>query len=390
MDIVRRDSTTCCGIVPPHILNALAGRREERGREERGGEERARTDRVRAAALRTLDQDATFRAQRAATRGLRRAGWGGGMLAARAGRGAVGTGGLDRTIYDANNTRRLPGSEVRAEGDPPTDDVAVDEAYDYMGDTYAFYSTAYERNSIDDAGMPLIGTAHYDVDYDNAFWNGSQMVYGDGDGEVFNRFTISVDVIGHELTHGVTELEAGLMYRGQSGALNESVSDVFGSLVKQAVLDQTADQADWLIGQGLLTDQVNGVALRSMAEPGTAYDDEALGGKDPQPADMSGYVHTAQDNGGVHINSGIPNRAFYLAAADIGGHAWESAGRIWYETLLSPALRPFAQFSAFATLTVQTAQQLFGSSSKEAQSVRDAWDGVGVGVAARARFAVGM
>jgi Zn-dependent metalloprotease len=385
VDIVRPDGRACCGIVPPHILEALAER----------GEGRAR-----ASAQRTLDQDTLFRRNRATTRTLHQSGLGGaveGQLRARAGDWRA-TGGLDRTIFDAQNTRRLPGLEVRGEGDGPVDDPTADEAhnlapneaYDYMGDTYTFYSTVYDRDSIDGAGLPLLGTVHYDVDYDNAFWDGTQMVYGDGDGEVFNRFTISVDVIGHELTHGVTEREAGLIYRGQSGALNESVSDVFGSLVKQAVLDQTADQADWLIGEGLLTDQVNGVALRSMAEPGTAYDDEALGGKDPQPADMSGYVHTAQDSGGVHINSGIPNRAFYLAAVEIGGYAWESAGRVWYETLLTPALRPFAQFSAFAGLTVHTAQSLFGSSSMEAQAVRDAWDEVGVRPAVRvARIAAG-
>jgi Zn-dependent metalloprotease len=353
--------------VPPHILRSLAERGEGR---------------VRASAQRTLDQDSSFRGERAATRALLQAGLGGGgglidsQLMGRARRRASARG-LDRTIHDAHTTRRLPGSEVRGEGDDPTDDVTVDEAYDYMGDTYVFYSTVFDRNSIDDAGMPLLGTVHYDVDYDNAFWDGTQMVYGDGDGEVFNRFTISVDVIGHELTHGVTEREAGLIYRGQAGALNESVSDVFGSLIKQAILGQTAEQADWLIGEGLLTDQVNGVALRSMAEPGTAFDDEQLG-KDPQPAHMSDYVHTFEDNGGVHINSGIPNKAFHLAAVDIGGIAWEAAGRIWYETLLSPALRPFAQFSAFAGLTVHTARSLFGSSSREAQAVRDAWDEVGV------------
>jgi Zn-dependent metalloprotease len=378
VDIVTGKSGTCCGIVPPHILSALAER----------GEGRARSS-----ALRTLDHDTEFRAERA-TGLLRRAARGRGLagrpLLRLLGARQAAAGGLDRTIYDARNTTRLPGFEVRDEGDPESNDVAVDEAYDYMGDTYAFYMMAYNRNSIDDAGLPLIGTVHYGVDYDNAFWNGSQMVYGDGDGEVFNRFTISVDVIGHELTHGVTGQEAGLIYWGQSGALNESVSDVFGSLVKQAVLDQTADVADWLIGEGLLTDQINGVALRSMAEPGTAYDDEALGGKDPQPADMSGYVHTSQDSGGVHINSGIPNRAFYLAATEIGGYAWESAGLIWYETLLSPSLRPFTQFSTFAALTVQTAGQLFGSSSKEAQAVLDAWDEVRVSVPGRAFLAAGF
>jgi Zn-dependent metalloprotease len=369
---------TLCGIVPPHILQALAER----------GEGRARIG-----AQRTLDQDESFRARRTVLRGFQQATKGARLLDRElAGPAGVQTAAhlVDRTIYSARQTTRLPGWEVRAEGDPPADDEAVDEAYDYMGDTHSFYLSAFDRDSIDDAGLPLIGTVHYDLDYDNAFWDGSQMVYGDGDGEVFNRFTIAVDVVGHELTHGVTDHEAGLIYRGQSGALNESVSDVFGSLVKQAVLDQTATQADWLIGEGLLTDQVNGVALRSMSHPGTAYDDDALGGRDPQPADMSGFVHTAQDNGGVHINSGIPNRAFYLAAVEIGGHAWESAGQIWYQTLINPRLRPFTQFAGFARLTVLVAGQLFGSSSLEVQAVRGAWDEVGVRVSNRAQFAVGF
>src|SRR4029079_10299870 len=134
------------------------------------------------------------------------------------------------------------------------------------------------------------------------------------------------------LTHGVTQDEAQLVYSNQSGALNESLSDVFGSLIKQFSLNQTADQADWLIGAGLLTKQVKGVALRSMKAPGTAYDDPVLG-KDPQPDHMSRFVTTAADRGGVHITSGIPNRAFYLAATAIGGYAWEVAGKIWYTTL---------------------------------------------------------
>src|SRR5438045_1918371 len=128
------------------------------------------------------------------------------------------------------------------------------------------------------------------------------MVCGDGDGALFNRFTIALDVIAHELTHGVTQTEAQLEYRGQSGALNESMSDVFGSLVKQWAGNQTARQADWLIGAGLFTPTVKGAAIRSMKAPGTAYDDPVLGA-DPQPADMANYVTTRADNGGVHINS---------------------------------------------------------------------------------------
>src|SRR5262245_7883906 len=240
---------------------------------------------------------------------------------------------IDRSIFDAHQTQRLPGTEVRSEGDPESQDPAVNEAYDGLGATFDLYSEVYDRCSIDDQGLPLDATVHYGKGYDNAFWDGQQMVFGDGDEDlpaserIFNRFTISIDVIGHELTHGVTENEAGLIYWGQAGALNESISDVFGSLVKQKKLAQPADEAEWRIGEGLFTDNVNGTALRSMKDPGTAYDDPVLG-KDPQPGDMSGYVRTFQDNGGVHTNSGIPNRAFYLVAANLGGFAWERAGLI--------------------------------------------------------------
>jgi Zn-dependent metalloprotease len=203
------------------------------------------------------------------------------------------------------------------------------------------------------------------------------MVFGDGDGRLFNRFTISLDVIGHELTHGVTENEAGLRYLYEPGALNESLSDVFGSLIKQRVLNQAADQADWLIGAGLLAEGVNGVALRSMKAPGTAYDDKVLG-KDPQPSDMQGYVQTTRDNGGVHINSGIPNRAFYLTAAAIGGYAWEKAGKIWYQTVTDKRLRRSANFAAFAQLTIDNAAKLYGTDGAEHKAVQDAWAEVGV------------
>src|SRR5690242_1922321 len=167
------------------------------------------------------------------------------------------------------------------------------------------------------------------------------MVFGDGDGDLFNRFTIALDVIAHELTHGVTGDEAHLVYLGQAGALNESISDVFGSLVKQYVSGEKAADADWLIGRGLFTAKVRGIALRSMKAPGTAFDDPLLG-KDEQPAHMRDFVHTSADHGGVHINSGIPNHAFYLLAVALGGYAWEKAGRIWYETVRDRRLKPTA------------------------------------------------
>ena len=196
---------------------------------------------------------------------------------------------LDRTIFDAKNRENLPGILIRREGGATKGGKTVSEAYDYSGSTYDFYKHIFERNSIDTRGMKLDSTVHYGQDYNNAFWNGTQMVYGDGDGEIFERFTKSIDVIGHELTHGVTQYEAALEYEGQAGALNESFSDVFGSLVKQHFLKQTADKADWLIGAELLTSKIKGIALRSMKEPGTAYDDPTIG-KDPQPGHMKNYV----------------------------------------------------------------------------------------------------
>jgi Zn-dependent metalloprotease len=223
----------------------------------------------------------------------------------------------------------------------------------------------------------MIATVHYDYHYNNAFWDGAQMVFGDGDGSIFNRFTIAIDIMGHELTHGVTQHTAGLEYQDQSGALNESISDVFGALTKQRSLGQTADKADWLIGAGLLAPGIKGVALRSMKAPGTAYDDWLLG-KDPQPGHMSKYVETTSDNGGVHINSGIPNKAFYLAAVYIGGNAWEVAGNIWYQTLLDPKLSSTAQFQDFANLTVENAGKLYGDTIKA--TVAKAWQDVGINV----------
>jgi Zn-dependent metalloprotease len=287
----------------------------------------------------------------------------------------VGPARKNRLVYTAANSTNLPGTLVRSEGGGPSGDAAVDEAYEGLGATFDLYWDIYGRNSIYDNGMDLIGTVHYRNQYDNASWNGTQMVFGDGDGTIFNRFTIAIDVIGHELTHGVTGATAALEYHDQPGALNESISDVFGSLVKQRSLGQTAAQADWLIGAGLFAAGINGVALRSMKAPGTAYDDPLIG-KDPQPDHMDHYVKTTSDNGGVHINSGIPNKAFFLAATAIGGNSWDVAGNIWYRTLLDSRLSGAAQFQDFANLTADNAKNLSGASAKAA--VVQAWLDVGI------------
>ncbi len=296
-----------------------------------------------------------------------------------------------RAVYDAGHGDGLPGTLVREEGDGPTDDPAVNEAFDGAGATYDLYDQEFDRNSIDDRGLRLDSTVHYLEGYDNAFWNGRQMVYGDGDEDLpeeerlWTRFTIAVDVIGHELMHGVTQYEANLVYRSQPGALNESFSDVFGSLVKQHIRGQTAEQADWLIGEGLFTSNVNGVAIRSVKEPGTAYDDPVLG-KDPQPGHMNDYQDLPpwNDNGGVHINSGIPNHAFYFVATEIGGYAWEKAGQIWYITLRD-RLRRNADFQDAANLTFQVAGELYGAGGPEQQAVRNGWAKVGIDVAAKGK-----
>jgi Zn-dependent metalloprotease len=283
-----------------------------------------------------------------------------------------------RTIFDAHQTQELPGEVVLSEGDTETSsDTTVMEAYDGLGATFDLFWEEFQRDSIDDEGMALNATVHFGRQYNNAFWDGERMVFGDGDGDLFNRFTIAIDIIGHELGHGVTEDEAQLVYFYQPGALNESMSDVFGSLVKQRVRGETSDQADWLIGAGLFTGAVQGTALRSMKAPGTAYDDPLLG-KDPQPGHMRDYVRTFDDNGGVHINSGIPNRAFYLVATELGGYAWDKPARIWYETLRDSRLRRNSGFRRFASLTRSNAQKLFGANSPEAKAVEDAWRQVGI------------
>jgi Zn-dependent metalloprotease len=341
-----------CYILPPHILEKLATHPDPK---------------VQGAAQTTHLAIVGLRVQRR-------------MLGAMA-RKPLPTGTLRRTVYDAHNDSSLPGTLVRGEGAAASSDRSVNEAYDGAGQTYTFYKEVMKRNSIDDKGMRLDSTVHYREDplegFDNAFWDGEQMIYGDGDDVIFGRFTQSVDVIGHELTHGVTQYEANLAYHDQPGALNESLSDVFGTMVMQYALKQTVAKASWLIGEQLFL--AKGQALRSMKHPGTAYDTPDLG-KDPQPDHMSKYVHLPNtnrgDNGGVHINSGIPNRAFYEACVNLKKtHSWDQAGPIWYDALCN-RLKSNASFKSAKSATVASAQELFGAS--EAAAVKAAWETVGV------------
>jgi Zn-dependent metalloprotease len=342
-----------CTIVPPHVLDTLA---------------QSEDPALAGKARRTLEHDAFERTHRRLTTVL-------GAPALAPPKAPAGDQ-PNRTIHDAKHKQDLPGKKVRGEGDKPGKDATVNRAYAGLGATFDLFLKAYERNSINGEGLPLNATVHFGEDYNNAFWNGEQMVFGDGDGEIFLDFTIPVDVIGHELAHGVTQYTANLTYFGQPGALNEHFSDVFGSLIKQYTLGQTAAEADWLIGAGLLAPRVTGKALRSMKEPGSAYDDDVLG-KDPQPATMDDYVQTGRDNGGVHINSGIPNHAFFLVATALGGHAWERAGQIWYDVLTGGELGSKANFTDFATLTVAKARASYGE-GEELQAVTKGWEQVGV------------
>lgn len=283
---------------------------------------------------------------------------------------AEGTGA--REVYDAKG-QESNGVKVRSEGGKKTGDIEADNVYDYTGDVRSYYKDVHGRNSIDGKGMTMRSTVNYGQNFENAFWNGERMTYGrPGQESPFKTFVLR-DVTGHEITHGVTEFESNLVYRGQPGALNESHSDVFGALITQRALGQKAADASWLVGEGIWKENVNGKALRNMERPGTAYDDVNIG-KDPQPAHMKDYLNTRRDNGGVHLNSGIPNRAFVLFAKDMGGFAYEKPAEIWYKARSLAGDQP--SFGQFAYYTVEAAKQL--GYNDAVPKLQKAWDGVGI------------
>lgn len=286
-------------------------------------------------------------------------------------------------IYSVDHTHSLPGVLLRDENSGDSEDEQANNVFNNLYLVNNFFIQVFKRNSVDRSGLPLNGFVHYGTKLRNALWDGKEFIFGDTDRIFFLDFTSPIDVVCHEFMHGVTQYEANFIYWKQPGALNESMSDVFASLAKQYVNDQTADQANWLIGEQLLTTRVQSgkagtpAALRSMADPGTAYDDPVWG-RDPQPKHMNQFVDTGRDYGGVHINSGIPNHAFYLIAKQIGGYSLEKAGRIWYRTLINPRLRRNATFLEFALATISTARRLYGPGSDEVSAVTGAWRGVGV------------
>jgi Zn-dependent metalloprotease len=283
----------------------------------------------------------------------------------------------NRATYDAGGSE-FPtgglGKLVRKEGQARTGDAAVDAAHDNAGLVHEFFSTVLGRNSLDNRGMQLKSVVHYGNAFNNAYWDGEKMTYGDGDGKMFKPLSLGLDVVGHEMSHGVIEHTANLRYRDQSGSLNESWSDVFGELIEQWAENRAgfgttdaAKAADWLIGEDVFTPGTAGDALRSMKTPGTAYKG------DPQPGHMKDFKKMTGNNGGVHVNSGIPNKAAYEAAIRIGG---EKLAKIWY-TALTDYLRPNSTFADAANATLTAATRLYGDGDVS-QAVRDAWMSVGL------------
>ena len=320
-----------CTYVPPHVMDSLAGRSN---------------DEVRAAARESIHEGKMRREQRS-ERIL-----GAAKALAAAAPAAVGASSGNREVYNSNHQWQLRVGSPRAEGDPATGDADQDTTYESLGTIRDFFAGVLERQSIDNQGMDIVASVHVGVNFMNAFWDGDELALGDGDGQIFTSFAQSLDVVAHEYAHGVTQFTANLDYYGQSGALNESFSDVFGTVITQAAANQTAATADWLIGNEIMGPTLFGEALRSMRAPGTAYDNPLMG-KDPQPDHMAGYYAGSADNQGVHINSGIPNRAFYLVAREIGTPC---AGRIWYHGLQN--LWPTAQFNDAVEVLVRSAQTL--------------------------------
>ena len=271
--------------------------------------------------------------------------------------------------FDCHHGTTLPGTPVPNPG--TSADATIKRAYVEEESVARFYWNIFHRDSIDGNHMTLISSVHYGANYNNAFWNGAQMTYGDGDGQIFVDFTLGDDVIGHELTHGVTQHSLALAYSGEAGGLNESISDVFGSMFRQWEKNQTAVQADWLIGSdimGPVSKQKGYTCLRDMAAPKAAH---ALA---PQP----NHYYPGIGNLDPHYSSGVPNLAFTKAANAIGGHSWEKAGQIWYKALTGFGPSPNMTMSQFASRTRALSTSMYPAEPAVHTAVDNAWVAVGL------------
>ena len=326
-----------CSFVPPYVIESLARRAEPELRSRaRNTAQQAKLSRDRRS-QRSIGMHALLAGATSAS-----------AAAVMAPPGAS----AGRAVYDCQHQWVQRVQLVRGEGDPATADTDVGLVYDFAGDVRAYYKAQLNRDSIDNLKMNLVLNVHFGTGFMNAFWDGDEMTFGDGDGTIFTSLARSLDVTAHELAHGVTQFTANLDYYSQSGALNEHFSDVMGSAITQAVEKQDAGNADWLIGDEIMGPTLFGEALRSMKAPGSAYNN-ALMGHDPQPAHMSDYYAGPADNQGVHINSGIPNRAFYLVASDIGTL---KATKVWYHALQN--LWATANFADAAAVIAESARIL--------------------------------
>ncbi|WP_394843487.1 M4 family metallopeptidase [Pendulispora brunnea] len=286
-----------------------------------------------------------------------------------------------RKIYDANQSLNR-GTLKRSEGEAEVSDGAVNISYDNLGLVYDAYKTLYDRDSLDGNGLTLISSVHAifrtttGTTKNNASWDGSQMRYGDGDGTTFSNLANSLDVTGHELTHGVTSSTSNLTYSGQSGGLNEGMSDIFGAVIQWFHDGKVVNDTTWLVGDDVYTPNKAGDALRYMNDPA----------KDGKSIDY-GPDYNGQN---VHYTSGVPNLAFYLLSqggthprnkttVNVTGIGIEKAASVFYRanTTIFTSSTNYAQAR---TGTEQAAQQL-GLTDEEIKSVSNAWAAVGVGSA---------
>ena len=273
------------------------------------------------------------------------------------------------TVYDCNHGQTLPGAQILNPAISP--DPTAKGVFSETKSVEAFYSQVFGRNSIDDGGMTLISSIHFGVRYNNAFWNGSQMTYGDGDGSIFLDFSKASDVIGHELTHGVTQYSLQLNYTNDAGGLNESLSDCFGSMFRQWEENQTVKQADWLIGKDIMGPsalQSGYTCLRDMADPDAKH---CLA---PQPTKYA-QVRPGMD---PHLSSGPPNLAFCTIAKAVGGNSWEQVGHIWYRSMTGFGPAPNLKMMAFADRTRAVAAELYPNDAALARAVDAGWKKVGL------------
>lgn len=280
---------------------------------------------------------------------------------------------LNRNVFDSENGNRLQYKLVRTENDPASPDSTVNTAYENAGKVYRFFEQELNYTFPGDGQGRIILNVHYGRNYNNAFWDGRQMVFGDGNGVEFGNFADALDVVGHEISHGIVQYTANLAYQNQPGALNEHFADVFGVTIRQYNQGEHTSpaKANWLIGDSIMTPLQFGDAIRSMKAPGTAYP------RDPQPDHMSRYYSGPNDYGGVHINSGIPNKVFYLASVAFGNTL--TAARLWFRTL--QRLRPAADFGSFKTeLLAQSALMETDGTlpAGSSQKVQQALNGVGL------------